>query len=283
MGSGRERDAHQLVFDVGPLGCSISGAHGHADLLSIQCAAFGEPYLVDPGTYCYTGHPEWRNLFRSTAAHSTVLVDGQEQAVPAGPFKWEMRPRARLRRWLSTEAFDFADAEHDAYRRLADPVRHRRRVVFIKPRYWVIVDDLEGEAEHHVELCFQFAPLTVTVDQDLWARARGTGGHALLIRPFATVELKAQTYTDGSSPIRGWVSPNYGRRQPAPSLVYTTDSRLPLRIMTLLFPLKDPQAPPPTVLPGVQDAAGPLSLRLADFHESVRLDPHGPVIQREAE
>src|SRR5205807_7805310 len=24
MGSGRERDAHQLVFDVGPLGCSIS-------------------------------------------------------------------------------------------------------------------------------------------------------------------------------------------------------------------------------------------------------------------
>ena len=48
MRSGWERDAHQLIFDTGPLGCHVSGGHGHADLLAIQCSAFGENYLVDP-------------------------------------------------------------------------------------------------------------------------------------------------------------------------------------------------------------------------------------------
>jgi len=30
-------------------------------------------------------------------------------------------PAARLAHWLSAERVDFADAAHDAYRRLADP------------------------------------------------------------------------------------------------------------------------------------------------------------------
>ena len=71
MRSGWERDAHQLIFDVGPLGCPVSSGHGHADLLSVQCAVFGEPYLVDAGTYCYTGDTVSRDFFRSTAAHNT--------------------------------------------------------------------------------------------------------------------------------------------------------------------------------------------------------------------
>ena len=53
MRTGWERDAHQMLVDVGPLGCPVSGAHGHADLLSIQCSVFGDPVIVDPGTHCY--------------------------------------------------------------------------------------------------------------------------------------------------------------------------------------------------------------------------------------
>ena len=48
MRSSWESDAHHLILDAGPLGCPISSAHGHADLLSVQCSAFGEEYLVDP-------------------------------------------------------------------------------------------------------------------------------------------------------------------------------------------------------------------------------------------
>ncbi|MBI4609211.1 MAG: alginate lyase family protein [Candidatus Rokubacteria bacterium] len=275
MRSGWEARAHQLIFDVGPLGDPVSGGHGHADLLSIQCAVFGEPCLVDAGTFSYTADRRWRDFFRSTAAHSTVTVDGQEQAVPAGPFAWEERPRARLLQWLSTEAFDFADAEHDAYSRLQDPVRHRRRVLFVKPRYWVLVDDLEGAAEHLVELRFQFVQVDVGVDPSLWARAQGARGWGLFIRPFAPVALKADVREGELAPIQGWVSLDYGQRLPAPVLIYSTVTRLPLRIATLLFPVEHPLAAPPAVSPLVSEGRWPVGLAFGDRQESIRFDDRG--------
>jgi hypothetical protein len=253
MRNGWDADAHHLIFDVGPLGCPVSGGHGHADLLSIQCAAYGESYLVDPGTYRYTGEPDWRDFFRTTAAHSTVMIDGADQAVPDGPFAWKHRPRARLRRWISNEAFDFADAEHDGYRRLPDPVVHRRRVLFVKPRYWVVVDDLEGAAEHRVELRFQLGPVIVTMDRDPWIQAGGSGRRGLLIRAFAPIALKTEIREGENTPIQGWVSPDYGQRRPAPVLIYSAVTRLPLRIVTLLFPMENPSGPPPDITVSVEE------------------------------
>jgi hypothetical protein len=269
MRSGWEADAHQMIFDVGPLGCPVSGGHGHADLLSIQCAAFGEPLLVDPGMYCYTSAPEWRNFFRSTAAHSTVIVDGTEQAVPTGPFQWEKRPQARLNRWISTEKFDFADATHDAYLSLPDPVIHRRRVLFVKPRYWIVLDDLEGAAEHSVQLRFQFTPLKVALETMSWARARGHRGQELLIRPFALVPLEARVHEGDVTPIQGWFSPSYGQCQPAPVLIYSTVTRLPLRIMTLLLPRENAMEPIPIVSPILDGGPGLVGLIFSDGNEKI--------------
>jgi hypothetical protein len=247
MRDGWGRKGHQLIFDVGPLGCPASAGHGHADLLSVQCAAYGQAFVVDPGTGTYAD-PAWRRFFRSSGAHSTVTIDGESQAVPAGPFAWRQRPRARLNRWRSTAALDFADAEHDAYGRLADPVRHRRRVLFVKPRYWVLVDDLEGVEPHLVELRFQFGPVDVTPGPPPWVRATAAG-RALLVRPFADAPLEARVSEGGLEPLEGWVSPDYGRRQPAPMVVYATTTPLPLRIVTLLLPSAEPEAPPPAVAP----------------------------------
>ncbi len=280
MRSGWEPDGHQLIFDVGPLGCPVSGGHGHADLLSVQCAVFGEPYIVDPGTYGYTADASWREFFRGTAAHSTVMVDGAGQAVPAGPFAWRTRPRARFRRWWSTDALDFADADHEAYRRLPDPVVHRRRVLFVKPRYWVLVDDLDGASEHRVELRFQFAPLPVAVDPSLWARAHGRTGHALLVRPFASAPLKAEILEGEPAPIQGWVSPNYGRRDPAPVLVYSAVTGLPFRVLTLLYPTAHPLAPPPVVSPLSGEGPGPAGLVFEDSHERVRFGERDVVVEQ---
>ncbi|HEV3215244.1 MAG TPA: alginate lyase family protein [Vicinamibacterales bacterium] len=271
MRSGWQADAHHLIFDVGPLGCSHSGGHGHADLLSIQCSAFGEPYLVDAGTYCYTAEPASRDFFRCSNAHSTVLVDGIGQAVPAGPFAWRNRPQARLRRWVSTETYDLADADHDAYCALPDHVVHRRRVLFVKPRFWIVVDDLEGLAEHHLELRFQFAPLEVKVQAPpgLWACAR-RGTRALWVRPFAMVPLEARVGQGEVDPLQGWVSPDYGQRRPAPVLVYSTIAHLPFRVATVLVPAADPDAGPPRVSLD-RDDASPCRLAFEEWRESVEI------------
>lgn len=272
MRSGPERSGHQMIFDVGPLGCRVSAGHGHADLLGIQCAVFGAPFLVDPGTYGYAD-AGWRGFFRGTAAHSTVRIDGAEQARPAGRFKWQERPGARLRRWCSTESFDFADAEHDAYARLPDPVHHRRRVLFLKPRCWIIVDDLAGRAEHRVELQFQFAP-EVEVTPGPPARASIAGGRGLLLVPFSTRPLQGSLHRGETDPPRGWVSAGYGRRVPAPMLVYSAAARLPLRILTALIPVTDHRAAPPVIVPLTGGAEALVGLAFDDGG-SVRFDGPG--------
>lgn len=280
--SGWAPDDHQLIFDVGPLGCPVSAGHGHADLLSVQCAVFGEPYLVDSGTYCYAGDLDSRGYFRSTAAHSAVVVDGLSQAAPAGPFRWTERPAARLIEWRSTPDLDFAEADHRGWADLpGGSVTHRRRVVFVRGRYWVVADDLEGDGEHHVELQYQFAPLEVQADPTLWARARGRTGRALLVRPFASVALKPSVHTGELDPPRGWVSPIYGRREPAPLLVYSTVTTFPVRVLTLLWPSPGGHAAPPSVTLTTDAEGAPTGLVLEDTGERIVFGERGlPEVHR---
>lgn len=269
MRSSWRRDAHQLIFDAGPLGCSVSGAHGHADLLSVQVCAFGEAYLVDPGTYTYADGP-WRDHFRATRAHGTLRLDAQEQARPAGPFAWRQRPAARLCGFESTRDYELADARHDAYRSLPDPVVHRRRVAYVRsPGYWLIADELEGAEEHRFEVRFPFAPMPVSHTADGWVRAAGSHGRGLLVRAFASRALAARIECGSTSPIEGWVSPAYGRREPAPILIYEGAGSLPLRILTLLLPVEDVAAAAPRVAP-VLDGDGPAGLAFVDTGHTAR-------------
>lgn len=280
MRSGWARDAHQMIVDSGPLGCHVSGGHGHADLLSVQCAIFGEPCVVDAGTYCYTPESEWRNFFRSTAAHSTVLVDGHSQSEPAGPFGWTRRPRARLREWHSTPDLDFLDAEHDAFLTLPDPVVHRRRVVFVKPRYWIVVDDLTGLSRHQIDLTFQFAPLQVTLGPNRWAHAQTARG-ALWISSFASASVRTTLKSGERLPIRGWISANYGQRQPAPTLIYSANIALPCRFLTLLFPDAQGLSSPPPLRLIYDDEDRPSGLVFERWGESVRVDERAVLVERE--
>jgi hypothetical protein len=247
MRTGWDREADQVILDGGPLGCRISGGHGHADLLSVEASFRGESYIVDPGTFCYTADEGWRDYYRGTVAHSTIEIDEVSQAVPRGPFGWVSRPRAQIIRWTSTPDLDAAAAEHHAYGRLQDPVVHRRTVFLMKPRYCVIVDDLEGAAEHRVRLRFQFAPMSVTLDPSGWVRAgRGTQ-KGLLLHAFSTSALKAAILEGETHPRQGWVASDYGDHQPAPMLVYSVTGPLPLRIVTLLLPTDTLVASPPPV------------------------------------
>jgi len=247
MRTGWDRKADQVILDGGPLGCRVSGGHGHADLLSVEASFRGQPYIVDPGTFRYTADEGWRSYYRGTGAHSTVEIDDVGQAVPRGPFGWVSRPRARITRWTSTPEFDAAAAEHHAYGRLHDPVVHRRAVHFVKPRYCVVVDDVEGTAEHRVCLRFQFAPMAVTLDSSGWVRAGHGTQKGLLLHAFSTSALKPVILEGETDPRQGWVASDYGDHQPAPMVVYSVIAPLPVRIVTLLFPTDTLLASPPSV------------------------------------
>jgi uncharacterized heparinase superfamily protein len=85
-------DTHAMI-DAGPFGALHAG-HSHSDTLSMVLRSGNADILIDPGTYTYTGEPEWRDWFRGTRAHNTICIDGRDQAVPRGPFRWDGQARS---------------------------------------------------------------------------------------------------------------------------------------------------------------------------------------------
>ncbi len=226
-----------LICDCGPNGQRGNGGHAHNDTLSFELFA-GRPWIVDPGTYMYTGDLDAYAWFRSTAAHNTVTVDGEEQARfdPDEPFLLAPDARPVVHRWESGPAYDWLDAEHSGYRRLAEPVTHRRQILFDKEDdLWLIRDLVTGRGTHQLDWTFHFAPtITGEASGEAMVRASAPDGTGLLLMPTAgpppdlTIE-------------RGWVSYRYGSRERAPVARYTSrDVALPVEATFALVPTRRP-------------------------------------------
>jgi hypothetical protein len=107
----------------------------------------GEQWLIDPGTFTYVGNVDQRNRFRGSGAHNTVRIDGENQAIFAGPFRWDNPPQVSLLRWESSPDEDVVTAVC-RYRGL----EHYRHVHFAKNAALLIVDLVEGPpGEHKLE------------------------------------------------------------------------------------------------------------------------------------
>jgi hypothetical protein len=84
-----------LVFDVGPNGDRVTGAHGHADGLSVVLHLGGQPFLADPGTFSYQDTPS-RRYFRSTLRHNTLCFGEDDQSEYLNRFLWGRRAEVEL-------------------------------------------------------------------------------------------------------------------------------------------------------------------------------------------
>jgi uncharacterized heparinase superfamily protein len=159
---GLRADGDFAVLDVGALCPPHLPPHAHADALSFTLWADGKPVVADPGAYTYAG-PE-RDAFRGTAAHSTITIDGADQCRFWGPFRATALPGVRVLRCEERDGVVIVEAEHDGYRRLADPVVHRRLFCWIPGDGLVIVDRLFADARHAVVAALPLAPGVDYVD-----------------------------------------------------------------------------------------------------------------------
>lgn len=55
------------------------GGHSHNDKLSFELSVGGKDIIVDKGTYTYTSDINMRNEYRSIKAHSTIIINEEEQ------------------------------------------------------------------------------------------------------------------------------------------------------------------------------------------------------------
>jgi hypothetical protein len=272
--------ARMLLFDAGPQGMGASG-HGHADSLQVLCAADGVEWLIDPNTFVYTSSREWRDFFRGSRAHNTLVVDGCDQAEPVDFFKWREIPGVQLEFSAALPGFDVAVGAHSGYERLSEPVTHRRTMMFVKPDYWLVSDELTGKGTHALEFFFHFAPgVKVEPAHGAWLASK-KGERFLFVPP---AEVKVSIVEGEESPIQGWMSNDYGHKEPAPVLVARAQSAMPARFHWLLCPA-------PAGWPRVRGLPGP-GLRLAvetdawtDFVavRGQQLDPDGSELWTDAE
>jgi hypothetical protein len=217
----------QIWVDAGPHGFA-SGGHGHADALSVQWVAAGRPWLIDPGACCYPREKAERDRFRGTAAHSTVCVDGLDQAQPVSSFAWGRVPQSTTELWCHGGQLDLFVGSHNGYGRLRQPVRHRRWVVSWQTGECLIRDVLLGEGRHHLEQHWLLAP-------DLEFRGK-------LHRAFVFASPAGDTLTFQAAEECLWASavlsaessPCYGVRLPAPMLRYETATALPAEHAVML-------------------------------------------------
>jgi hypothetical protein len=197
-----------LLFNASESGIKGRGSHGHNDALSIEVSAGGTAFIIDPGSFVYTHNLAERHLFRSTAYHSTVQVDGVEQNTIEAviPFIIGNEAKPQTIAWEITEERDSVTAEHYGYRRLALPVTHRRTVQFNKAeRFWLIEDQIAGAGMHELAFRFHCAPGLEVTAADILRLYDKISGARLFIAPlneFPGPELQS-----------GFVSTDYGAKQ----------------------------------------------------------------------
>jgi len=208
----------RITMDAGPLGYNRISGHGHADALAILLSCQGQDFLVDPGTYCYNAAPELRKYFRGTSAHNTVVIDGVDQSIYGGSFLWLKDVNSTVHRFDDDGDTVVLEASHDGYLRLADPVRHIRKLTFDRNALELIVEDrFECAGSHRYALHWHFSPACrVATNEDGWLATREIGALSVWIE----ADDSQATIKEGEqSPPLGWASPRFYEIQPTQVLV----------------------------------------------------------------
>jgi hypothetical protein len=221
-----------VLWDCGPLGYLSTAAHGHADALSFTLAVDGHSILVDPGTYAYQEGGVWRDYFRSTRAHNTIVVNHRDQSEMHGDFLWGRRARTQIARQFLGEDPAWVMGKHDGYQDIG--LLHWRALFLWKPGALVVFDLLDGEGEVAID---QLWHLSKEVDPVIKPHHIEFRSPATRICAITSDEpqLARKVLIGEQDPIQGWISPCYGVKKPAPVLTYSGIVQLPIQLTFTFF------------------------------------------------
>lgn len=150
-----------VMLDAGEPGPSYMLGHAHCDCLSFELSYKGKPVIVNSGTYAYQS--ELRPYFRSTAAHNTVMVDGEEQMECWGEHRVGTAYRHSSARRLSDNCLIGEMVLHDG--------KSIRRSISLKEDVVTISDALLSDGKDAVTVPFHLFPgintVALSTDGDL--------------------------------------------------------------------------------------------------------------------
>ena len=188
-----------LIGDIGKIGPDYIPGHAHADTLSFELSVFGSRVIVNGGTSQYGADAE-RHRQRSTAAHSTVEVNGENSSEVWGGF------RVARRAFPIGLRIDEAEKEvhcgHNGYKRLKGRPIHWRTWTADNDSV-VVTDRIEGTFKSAVSRFHLHPDVSVLEQSSIRIVLRTPGGLVIVEAVGSKLQLEASTYC-----------PEFGKRLP---------------------------------------------------------------------
>ena len=212
-------DDVKILFDHGALGMPPSYGHGHADALSLIVLLKDKEIFVDSGTYGYAVERNWRQYFKSTAAHNTVTVDDRDQATYLNGFMWKDAYSSGLIHRQEEQDKTLLLAKHNGYAQIG--VIHYRGLYIDHANGVVILDRLVGDGNHKLTLRWHVGDeLEVDVKEFV---VNADFPLRISIPDVVDVKLK---YAEKSE-LGGWKSFSYGKKSPITTIEASYEGALP--------------------------------------------------------
>ena len=212
-----------LIIDAGKVCPDYLPAHAHADLFTYELHVAGKRIVVDSGVYEYQ-QGAWRDYFRSTPAHNTVDVSGQNQSEVWSSFRVARRAVPTVTFWHEHPDYVILQAKHDGYLRLRPSVVHRRTILWHTIGFVVVFDELFGHGEITTRNYVHLHP-------DVAMRSAGQGRWQLGQNPpvWLTSPQDGSIVCGQEDPKQGWYSESFGQVYPNPVFILSQTGSLPLR------------------------------------------------------
>lgn len=143
---------------------SIGSGHGHGDMLHFDLTYKGEDFLIDSGRYTYVEGNETRIELKNNYSHNTVIVDNKLFSEFRNSWGIVKTPLPLNSMYKFTDKFDYVEGGHLGYLDQSIPTVSNRKIFYIKPDLWVVVDEFLTRGEHSYK---QFFNLDSDVKADL--------------------------------------------------------------------------------------------------------------------
>lgn len=214
-----DEDGDRLRLDVGGPAPAHQPAHAHAGALGFELDLAGVPCIVDRGCSGYDGDP-WRSYLRGTAAHSTVMLDGQDQSELWATFRIGGRAAVRVTECVGGARDLTVRAECRAF---ATRAHTHARTVQRRGRTVTITDEVRGPALERVDGFVHFAPEWEATAVDASTVRVARAGQSVLVRVDGAVRVSL--HRGEMHPRCGWQAERFNTVVPAWTLRLTATER----------------------------------------------------------
>jgi hypothetical protein len=203
----------------------LSDSHYHCDDGTFSLYGAGHEILVDSGYFSYS-EDEYNDYSRSAFAHNVLVIDGvdydKHAVIPGG---------SGIIDYHLGEEISFVRGTNPQYKNLGIE-QINRTIVHIKPKVFILIDEIHASSGHVYEQHFHFHPSYDLLDDVagmIVASSSIEEKPSLVMYPFMEMaELSDQVGVNSEGRVRGWYFNDFQQKTPAKDIafIYQENQRL---------------------------------------------------------